>query len=87
MNTIHLIGVEDVSRAGHNIAGAAESMLRAAATFEAAADHLIRSMNDAVQRMEAAAEKMTPKDTRGDGAAKPAERAQRPGDHLPGGVE
>lgn len=50
MNTMHLIGSEDVARAGHNISGAAEQMQRAASTFECSAERLIRSLDDHVMR-------------------------------------
>lgn len=56
METIHLIGAEQVERAAHAMGGAAEAMLRAALNMDNAADRLIRALDDAVARFERAAE-------------------------------
>lgn len=51
MNTVHLIGSEEVSRAGNNISGAAEQMQRAASSFECSAERLTRSLDDHAMRL------------------------------------
>lgn len=51
-----LIGAEEVTRAGHNIASAAEQMQRAALQFDATADRLIAALDDHARRMEQLAE-------------------------------
>lgn len=58
MNTVHLIGAEDVAQAGRNMRGAAEEMSRAAANIDGAVGRLIRVMEDAVQRIENVPAKM-----------------------------
>lgn len=54
MNTVHLIGSEEVSRAGHNISGAAETISRAASSFDNTAEHLREHLEEHAQRIEAA---------------------------------
>lgn len=51
METMHLIGSEDVARAGRNIEGAAEQMSRAASAIEIALDFHARRIEDVEQRM------------------------------------
>jgi len=51
VNTMHLIGSEDVARAGHNIAGAAEQMQRAASTMDMAIERLIRHLEEHANRV------------------------------------
>lgn len=40
MNTVHLIGSEEVGRAGHNISSAAQEMMRAASNIETSCEQL-----------------------------------------------
>lgn len=56
--TMYLMGSEDVSRAGHNISGAASEMLRASANFDDTAFRLMRSLDEHASRMEAVVERM-----------------------------
>lgn len=56
-NYVHLIGSEDVSRAGHNMQRAAEQMSRAAAQFDSTVDRLQSILEEHAARIEAASEK------------------------------
>jgi Sec-independent protein translocase protein TatA len=58
MEMMHLIGAEQVERAGHSMASAAEAMQRAASSMESTAERLIRAMDEAAMRMERAAEQL-----------------------------
>ena len=58
MNTMHLIGSEDVARAGNSMRQAADEMQRAANQFEESVQRMQRAMDDRASRMEAIAEKM-----------------------------
>lgn len=51
MNTMHLIGSEDVARAGHNMAGAADQMQRAANQMESNTERLGRALDDHAMRV------------------------------------
>ncbi len=53
METIHLHGSEDVSRAGHNMRSAAEDMQRAAANIDHSLMIFQRFLDDWLQRFEA----------------------------------
>lgn len=55
---IHLIGAEDVVRAGHNMAGASEVMSRAAQSIDCSVDRLIHNLNDFMFRFEQAIERL-----------------------------
>lgn len=57
---ILLMGSEDVSRAGSNIAQAATEISRAAGTFDNVVDRLVQAMREHAERIEAAAEKLQP---------------------------
>lgn len=59
METVLLIGHEDVARAGHNIAGAADTMNRAAGNLDEVLMRHQRFMDDWLQRFEAALERKT----------------------------
>lgn len=48
----HLIGAEDVSRAGHNMQHAAESFSRSMMTLDNAVDRLERILSEHADRME-----------------------------------
>ena len=50
-NYIHLIGAEEVGRAGHNMLSAAEQMQRAANQFDASVDRLIQAFSEHEMRM------------------------------------
>lgn len=50
MNTTHLIGAEQVERAGRNMAVAADTIERAASFIDRSADHLARTIDEAVTR-------------------------------------
>lgn len=52
MNTMHLIGSEDVARAGHNMSCAADQMQRAANQMESNTERLGRSLERAQERPE-----------------------------------
>lgn len=54
MDTIHLIGSEDVRTAGCNISSAAHNFYRAASNFEGAVDSLRRCLDEHASRIEAA---------------------------------
>ena len=58
MNTVYLAGAEGVERAGHNIAGAAETMQRAAFAFDCLAERLMLALDEHAARIEAAAERI-----------------------------
>lgn len=49
MNTMHLIGAEEVASAGRNMSGAADRMQAAAATMDAAAETLRAVMVEATE--------------------------------------
>ena len=49
---VHLIGAEDIRRAGANIDSAATNMNRAAANFDSSVYRLIRFMDDWLMRFE-----------------------------------
>lgn len=51
---IHLVGAEEVNRAGINIMHAAESMQSSVAHFEALVDRLVAAMESHASRVEAA---------------------------------
>jgi len=53
MNTMHLIGAEEVSRAGHNMAAAASDMQRAAGASEYALQQHQQFMTDWLRQFEA----------------------------------
>ena len=54
METIHLIGTEEVTRAGHNMNSAAESMRRAADQIDVSLYRFLERFEDLVARMEQA---------------------------------
>ena len=56
METIHLIGAEDVARAGSTIQSSAETMSRAAGTIDATMATTIRTFEEFVSRIEVAAQ-------------------------------
>jgi len=62
MDFIHLTGAEEVQRAGHNMASAAESITQAAARSEEmirlSLDRLERALDDHARRIEVAAERV-----------------------------
>lgn len=58
METIHLIGAEDVARAGSTIQSAAETMSRAAGTIDATMATTIRTFEEFVSRVEVAAQSL-----------------------------
>ena len=55
MERIHLMGSEEVQRAGCQIASAASDMMRAANIISGEIDRLIQSLDYAITRLEAAA--------------------------------
>lgn len=55
MQTIILVGAEEVGRAGGRIAAAASEMVRAAANIEGTASVFLRRLEDLVTRFEVAA--------------------------------
>lgn len=52
MDSIHLIGAEDVQRAGHHISVAAEQMGRAAGNIDESLERHRRFLDDWLQRFE-----------------------------------
>lgn len=52
MNTIHLIGAEDVQRAGRNIGDAAQTMRLCAAEIESSLERQRMFMDDWLRRFE-----------------------------------
>lgn len=58
VDTVHLIGAEEVRSAGNTISHAADEMKRAAGNMEYALQQHQRFMDDWLQRFEAAVEKM-----------------------------
>ena len=56
METIHLIGAEDVARAGSTIASAADRMSQAAASIDETLTRFTRNMEEMISRAEAAAQ-------------------------------
>ena len=63
MDAIILVGAEDVRRAGHNMADAAEQMSRAALSIQESLSTHIRLMEDIVQRLEWAAQAASAQDS------------------------
>lgn len=59
MDYIHLSGSEEVGRAGYRMTDAADTMSRAANNFDSTCDRMLQGLEQLVQRLEAAAEKMT----------------------------
>ncbi len=55
METIHLIGAEDVKRAGSRISDAASRIEMAASSFESTVDMALRRFEDLIDRAEAVA--------------------------------
>lgn len=53
---VHLIGAEDVSRAGFNMQHAADEMTRSANLFSEVAERLMRALDEHASRIEAAME-------------------------------
>lgn len=51
MNTVHLIGSEDVARAGHNMSSAADQMQRAANQMESNTERMGRALDDHAMRV------------------------------------
>jgi hypothetical protein len=51
METIHLIGAEDVRRAGNEISSAADQIQRAASGFDNSAERLTRQLEDHAMRV------------------------------------
>lgn len=49
---VHLIGAEQVERAGHNISGAAETISRAAVSFDSSLHFLLPRLEELVARIE-----------------------------------
>lgn len=58
METVHLIGAEDVRSAGNTISGAADEMKRAAGNIDYALQQHQRFMDDWLQRFEAVVDKL-----------------------------
>ena len=54
METIHLVGHEEVSRAGHNMTAAASEITRAANQMSTTAERLIERLNALVLELEMA---------------------------------
>jgi len=63
-DSIELIGVEQVQKAGNTMAAAAERMAQAAATVEASNHRFICRFEELIARMEVAAEKIGEQDER-----------------------
>lgn len=54
---IHLVGAEEVSRAGNNMRAAADTMSQAASSISESNDQFLRRFEDLVTRMEHALRK------------------------------
>lgn len=55
---VTLLGAEDVARAASRMGSAADDMLRAASSIDSSVDRLCRSLDEAAQRMQDAAERI-----------------------------